>query len=385
MKPRLIKRILIVSTAHGYGGAERSMELFAPELAKTVSVVVLTGNERHRRNLLAGAKRTGVGRRLRIWSLPFDEGRRGTAMSVIRYALARMWLRPDMILTNTERSAWVVAWAARILPGQGRATWMYVRDFMWKDLPGILRLLPHAGILVPGPALLEKKGYLDPWVEPRTSRRVRVAPCMVVRQNSDGATPLSGVYALHLAAVNPWKGHAHLIRAAELLKQDGRGVRVRSRGVTDHADLRRLLGRQIAAAGLMDDAGFEMLEHVEDPTEELRGCFCVVVASVSHSGGPETFGRTVIEAWSHGKPVVAFAAGGVRHLIEHEHDGLLVEEGDERGLAEALWRLRSNPEFAACLGARGREKVLRDYELEVAVGRLWEVLTESNAKRANAG
>jgi len=75
-------------------------------------------------------------------------------------------------------------------------------------------------------------------------------------------------------------------------------------------------------------------------------------------------------------PVVAFAVGGPLHLIEHEKDGLLVAEGDERGLAEALWRLRTEPGLAARLGAQGREKVRRDYECGLVAERLRAVLTE---------
>lgn len=50
---------------HGYGGAERSIELLAPELARHVRVVVLTGNARHRHNLTTNATRAGV--RLRVF------------------------------------------------------------------------------------------------------------------------------------------------------------------------------------------------------------------------------------------------------------------------------------------------------------------------------
>jgi glycosyltransferase involved in cell wall biosynthesis len=291
--------------------------------------------------------------------------------------LAAARLDPDAIIANTCRSAQTVSWALRHWTRLQRRTWIYVRDFMWADLPVILERLPRAGVLVPSPSVLERPGYLAPWVEPVTRRRLRVIPDMVRQVASARDHPAHrGRYVLHLATVNPFKGHTHLIRAAERLRAEGRPLWIRSRGVCDGSGLRRALERQIAASGLDGAGGFELLEYVDDPTEELRGCRCVVVTSVSRAGGPETFGRSIIEAWAHGKPVVAFAAGGANHLISHGDDGLLVPEGDEAALAQALWRLHSEPELADRLGELGREKVARHYSLGTIAERLMTVLTE---------
>jgi glycosyltransferase involved in cell wall biosynthesis len=375
-------RILIVSTATGYGGAERSMELVAPELARRAQVWVMTGNTRHRRNLEIAARRASV--RLAVWGLPSQERLRDVTASVLGVSAALLALRPDVVLTNTSLSARVASFAAGVVPSSRHRIWLYVRDFLWRDLPAILARLPRAGILVPSAAVLERVGYLAPWVEPITQRRVRIVPDMVSDLPRSAPDPSaqqapSGGYVLHLATVNDWKGHVHLIRAAERLRAEGRGLWIRSRGVTGSAALRRDLELRIAAVGIGGSRGFELLQHAEDPSEELRGCRSVVVTSVSHSGGPETFGRSIIEAWGHGRPVVAFAAGGPRHLISHGEDGLLVPEADEQALAQALWRLHTEPGLAERLGERGREKVRRDYSLRDVAERLLAVLGETHA------
>jgi len=369
MKP---ERILILSTAIGYGGAERSLEILGPELARRSRVLVMTGNVRHRRNLRLAAARTGS--RLVVWPLPLREDRLSTALAAMVYVAARLLWRPQVVIANTERASIVLAWAARRLPWAGSKVWLYVRDFQARDLPRILGDLPLARVLVPGPAVLDRPRYLASLVEPKTGRSVRVVPDMVSVIYDEEPSSTGGV--LHLATVNLWKGHEYLIRAVARLHHSGRHLRVRSRGFDDSARLRRELEQQIAAAGIGGSDGFELLPQVEDPAAELRGCRCVVVTSVSSQGGPETFGRSVIEAWSHGRPVVAFAAGGPLHLISHEVDGLLVPEGDETALAEALWRVQTEPGLAQRLGAAGREKVRQNYLVGPVADGMMKVLAE---------
>jgi D-inositol-3-phosphate glycosyltransferase len=62
-----------------------------------------------------------------------------------------------------------------------------------------------------------------------------------------------------------------------------------------------------------------------------RACDIVCIPSVA-----ESFGRTVIEAFACGTPVVATAVGGIREIVTHEQTGLLVDYGDEKNLAEAV-------------------------------------------------
>jgi len=364
-------RILILSTATGYGGAERSLELLAPELAKHTDLLVLTGNARHRRNLRDAARRAGV--RFPLWHLPLDENRRGSRPAVLGFHAAKLLFRPDVILTNTELSAMIASRSAQLPPRIPVPSWLYVRDFLWMDLPGVFTRLPAAEVLVPGPAVLERPGYLSSWIAPATSRRVHLVPDMVALPDptppATAPDPRSGC-VLHLATVNEWKGHTHLIGAAALLRAAGRHLHIRSRGVTGSRELRADLERRITSAGIAGPHGFELLEHAEDPSGELRHCSCVVVTSVSRHGGPETFGRTIIEAWSHGRPVVAFASGSMPHLISHNEDGLLVPEGDEHALADALWRLHTDPALAARLGARGLEKVRRHYTVKKVADQL---------------
>jgi len=281
--------------------------------------------------------------------------------------------RPDAILANTRRSAQILAAAARLLPGTSRRSFIDVQDFRWKEFNATFAALPSAHVIIQSPAVLERGDYLAQHLAPRGHARWSIVPNMV--ELSDTSAPAHcGEYVLHLASANQFKGHEHLIRAAGILRARGRKLQVISGGSIEDQTFWAKLHRAIQHNELGD--AVSLWDHVEDPTQLLRCCKCVVVASVSHSGGPETFGRTVIEAWAHRKPVVAFAAGGVRHLIEHEKDGLMVPEGDDEGLAEALWRLHADP---LPVPAPGREWVCQS--AASVLGRAGDSAAQSSPQR----
>lgn len=75
----------------------------------------------------------------------------------------------------------------------------------------------------------------------------------------------------------------------------------------------------------------------------------------------EGFGLTVSEALWKGKPVVASAVGGIPLQIKNRYHGHLCYSVD--GAASAIRQLLQNPEYAARLGANGREHVLQNFLL----------------------
>ncbi len=88
--------------------------------------------------------------------------------------------------------------------------------------------------------------------------------------------------------------------------------------------------------------------------------------AVALPSGNEGTPVTVIEALAAGKPVVAYAVGGVPDVVREGVDGFLVEPGSTTDLAERLARLAADPELGRRLGAAGRDSVIERY----GVGRL---------------
>jgi phosphatidylinositol alpha-mannosyltransferase len=67
-----------------------------------------------------------------------------------------------------------------------------------------------------------------------------------------------------------------------------------------------------------------------------------------------SFGVTLLEGMSAGKPIVASDIEGFRDVLTHEAEGLLVDTADPVALAGAILRLAADRELATALGTRGR-------------------------------
>lgn len=90
----------------------------------------------------------------------------------------------------------------------------------------------------------------------------------------------------------------------------------------------------------------------------------------------DSFGIVLLEAWLYAKPVVGARAGGIPDVIAEGKDGLLVEYGDVKGLAEALAYLLRNPPVREALGQAGRAKVLAHHTWEHVFTRLMSIYDE---------
>jgi glycosyltransferase involved in cell wall biosynthesis len=78
----------------------------------------------------------------------------------------------------------------------------------------------------------------------------------------------------------------------------------------------------------------------------------------------------VMEAMSCGLPVICSIIGGTPDMIADGRDGLLVEQTDEAGLANAVERLARDPEMRRDLGAAARERAVRCFDFRRTSRRL---------------
>jgi glycosyltransferase involved in cell wall biosynthesis len=90
----------------------------------------------------------------------------------------------------------------------------------------------------------------------------------------------------------------------------------------------------------------------------------------------------VYEYMAAGLPVVASEIGQLATLIEHDRTGLLCEPGDPVALADAIERLRQQPQLRAQLGREARETMLREHSWDAVVQRI-VTIADSTTLRAH--
>ncbi|MGE5137948.1 MAG: glycosyltransferase family 4 protein [Rudaea sp.] len=102
----------------------------------------------------------------------------------------------------------------------------------------------------------------------------------------------------------------------------------------------------------------------EDKKDLLDACRVLVLPSRT-----DLFPTVYLEGWLYEKPVIGARAGGVPDVIDHEQDGLLVDFGDGRGMADALARLLEDSALSARMGEKGCAKVYARYTWDRLYGR----------------
>jgi len=79
----------------------------------------------------------------------------------------------------------------------------------------------------------------------------------------------------------------------------------------------------------------------------------------------DSFGIVYLEAWARGKPVVAARAGAMPDVIRHGVDGVLVEFGNVKGIADAITSLLRDKGLRERLGDAGRRRVVEEHDWSI--------------------
>jgi len=99
----------------------------------------------------------------------------------------------------------------------------------------------------------------------------------------------------------------------------------------------------------------------EELHREIRESAVAVIPSEWY----EAFGRTVIEAYALGKPVIGSRIGGIPELIKEGETGLTFNPGDIVDLRKKLTELLSDPSACVAMGRAGRTLVENNFSSEV--------------------
>jgi glycosyltransferase involved in cell wall biosynthesis len=159
------------------------------------------------------------------------------------------------------------------------------------------------------------------------------------------------------SASDPNKGLPLLVEALGRLSASGGapGLELVVFGAAPE-DLREIPGVRIRALGRVAD---------ERTLARLYAAADVFVAPSLQENLP----NTILEAMACGTPGVAFDAGGTPDLIVHRETGYLARPYEPEDLAEGLAWVLGDPERGLELGARGRAKAEREFEISAVAGR----------------
>lgn len=111
----------------------------------------------------------------------------------------------------------------------------------------------------------------------------------------------------------------------------------------------------------------DLKERVSIRTDKNKNIPQIIATSdviVHASLGHEPFGIIIIEAMAVGRPVIASKIGGPLEIITDGVDGVLIEPGNPKVLAQAISGLLEDSKLAEEMGLRAREKAIEKFDLK---------------------
>lgn len=328
------------------GGVERSTLEIADALVRGGhrAIVVSAGGR-----LLPALRKTGAEH------VALDIGRK--SLLTLRHvgALRRLFAEvgADIVHARSRLPAWLGLWAVRGMPPASRPR--FVTTMHGLNSPGrysavmthgervicvsdtVRRyLLRHYPRTDPGKLVVIPRG-IQPGQFPRAPHPDREARGWAATQHpslgGDGPLLLLPGRGTRL------KGHADALRLLASLRRDGGDARLWLPGAREAGREAYLqeLEAECARLGIGDAVAFT------PPTAAISRAYAASDVVLQLSRKPESFGRTVIEALSVGRPVVGWAHGGVGELLGELQPQGTVAPFDENALADAARTMLAHP------------------------------------------
>lgn len=191
------------------------------------------------------------------------------------------------------------------------------------------------------------------------------------------ADPAASMTVLCVARLVPKKGVDLLVTAAAQLVGQHRDLRV---DIIGDGPLRGDLSALIERLGLVGRVRLLGPATTSDVHAAMASARAVVLpCRIDADGDRDGMPTVLVEALSHGVPVVSTDVVGIGELVIDGQTGLLVGPEDTTALAAALDRLLVDPALAARLGDAGRALVRRQFRPEDSTAALVEAFAAAGA------
>jgi glycosyltransferase involved in cell wall biosynthesis len=165
-----------------------------------------------------------------------------------------------------------------------------------------------------------------------------------------GEGPVVGI----VARLSEEKGHVYLIEAIKKTAEQIPNVQLL---IVGEGRMKEKILNLTKGLGLEKRIFF--LSSVLNTQEVLSAMDVFVLPSLK-----EGLGLSLIEAMACGLAVIGSDIGGIKSLIEHRYNGLLVKPADSQGLADAILELLSNPQEMKALGSKGEFFISENFREE---------------------
>src|SRR5882762_11328213 len=201
------------------------------------------------------------------------------------------------------------------------------------------------------------------------ARQIEVLPHFQTLPPAETLVPEKG-YILYFGRLSAEKGLDELLHAMARLPHiplviAGEGPeRERLESLAHELNL-----TQVLFAGMV---GGEKLERL------IAGCSFSVFPSHAY----ETLGKSILESYAWGRPVIASDLGSRRELVQHGVTGLLYSDGDREQLAHSIGFLFDRPDLIDKMGAAARSRVKANHNPDQHMEKLLELYDRlTSAKR----
>ena len=152
------------------------------------------------------------------------------------------------------------------------------------------------------------------------------------------------------------KGVFEFIEAVKQLKASGVDAKFQVLGAKDPEHQRGI--KTAVIDSWIQENTIEYLGTTDNVREVIKQADCVVLPSY-REGTP----RTLLEAASTAKPIIATNVPGCNHVVEHGYNGLLCKLKDAKDLADKMLQMKSlDDETLKRFGLNGRQKVESEFD-----------------------
>lgn len=373
-------RVVFLIDSLGWGGAERLLLQYLPHLrSQGFDPVVCSMHERSGNPVAEEIGRLGIP----VETVPVERLRDVTALPrLVRYLRGR---GADVVHTQLEFADGLGTVAARIarIPALSTLHTMseprrWTRGW-WRNRLGDLALgrLASAIVAVSDEA---RRHYEVHRPYPR-GKLVTLRNGIDLARFEDaagegpqvrrelGIAPDARVVAT-VAVLRPDKGIQHMVAALPAIAEGAPEAVYLVVGDGEH---RAALEGAAARGGVADRIVFAGSR--TDVPRVLAACDVFVLPTLL-----DALPTVLAEAAAAGVPIVASRIGGVPEMCLDGRNGLLVDPGDEAGLAAAVLRMLREPDLAERMGAQGREVARERYDIRTQAARLCDLYRSAMAR-----